>query len=216
LARRLKADVAMPRRAPPPPGPIAPIGELADVLEPDAPPRDFAFADTVIVGDDLLPPASGPMLWTGPDGDPQRATPLAFPLPPAAPDTDLGTRMRVAWAHVRHGLQAAREEIGELWASTEANAAGTRPEGAVEAAGLWLRRVAALWAYWHWNRTDVVRAAMIGIAVFLAAATFGASTFADDARATASSTSDDVRPPRTLDQQHTGYVDATRLKAKSR
>jgi hypothetical protein len=199
---------------------VAPIAELADVLEPDVPQQDFAFADTVIADDDLIAPPSGPIVYADGRGDAHYVTPLAFPLPAAAPDTDLATQARVLWARLRHGLRGAHEEIVELWASTEEVVSGERAASPADQLRLVGRRLRALWSCWHWSQTDVLRAAMIGIAVFLAAATFGASTFPSgdttaEATATAIATSDDVRQPRTL-EQHTDLAMPMRVKGTER
>jgi len=192
----------------------APIAELADVLEPDAPVQDFAFADTVIAAEELVPPPSARAIVHYPS-DPNYQTPLSFPLPAAAPDTSFETQARALWAHVRHGLAAAREELMELWVCTEDLVGTASARGALGKLRFFGRRLVALWSFWHWDRMDVVRAAMIGIAVFLAAATFASSTLAPEDPAAAASTSDDLRSPHTLDQ-HTAKVQPARVKVRAR
>jgi len=201
------------------------FGGLADVLEPDAdqeitsmrqmpaasvrhpslravaPARvqDFAFADTVYASelDDGPPPPSGPIFVQDPMGHTQCVTPLAFRLPPPAEDVDLRTRLRVLLGHARRAFHASVVEMRELWADTnemiEPTEAGT---------GRDLRRVVALWSFFHWSRADFTRAAMIGLAVFIAAAAIGATTM-DLGGGRSAATSDEVRVRRTLDQ-HTG------------
>lgn len=67
-------------------------------------------------------------------------------------------------------------------------------------------RLRALWAFFEWDRSDLIRAALIGAVVFAAAATTGASALE---RTTASP---EVRATRTLDQ-HTGHHESPRPKA---
>ena len=197
---------------------------LADVLEPDpdaitsmrrvsvrAPApiqlHDFAFADTVIAKellDDELPPPSGPIYVSDSMGNTQCVTPLAFRLPDAGEDVDFATRLRVLFAHVRHAVRGASEEMSELWAGTAEMVDGG-------ASGSRFARVLALWSCFQWSRADLTRAAMIGLAVFVTTATLAATTldFGDgDARTPSPSTgtaasSAGVRGGRTLDQ-HTG------------
>ena len=69
-----------------------------------------------------------------------------------------------------------------------------------------LERLRALWSFFEWDRTDLVRAALIGAAVFAVAATAGASALE---RTTAAP---EVRATRTLDQ-HTGHEGRSRPKA---
>lgn len=169
--------------------------------------QDFAFADTVFSSGDLSdepPPPSGPIYVNDPFGaHTQCVTPLAFPLPPAAEEIDFATRMRVLAAHMRHAVRRSREEMRELWAGTVeivASDSGAPPS--------FLQRVLALWSCFQWSRADVLRAAMIGIAVFVVAGTIGAATidFGDAAAA-----SSEVRAGRTL-VQHTGKKIVIRAK----
>lgn len=165
--------------------------------------QDFAFADTVFAkelpGDEA--PPSGPIFVNDPMGHTQCVTPLAFPLPPAGDDLDFATRMRVLLAHLRHGVRHSREEMHELWAGTAeiVNGEGAAPENA-SSMPLVLRRIAALWSCFQWSRADLTRAAVIGLAVFVAAAALGAATMDLGGRSAAGS---EVRAGRTL-EQHTG------------
>jgi hypothetical protein len=195
------------------------FGGLADVLEPDADAvtslrqvpaasrrhravaqaqvQDFAFADTVYADElaDGPPPPSGPIFVQDPAGNTQCMTPLAFRLPMPAEDVDLPTRLRALLAQARHAFRRSREEMRELWADTNEMVeptAGTRRH---------LRRVVAMWSFFHWSRTDLTRAALIGLAVFITAAAIGATTL--DLGGTSAAASDQVRAQRTLDQ-HTG------------
>lgn len=162
--------------------------------------QDFAFADTVFSSGDLSdepPPPSNPVYVNDPFGAHNNhcVTPLSFPLPPAPAEVDLTTRIRVAAAHLRNAVRRSREEMRELWAGTAemVTADGVRPSS--------LQRALALWSCFQWSSADLVRAAMIGGAVFVAAATIGAVTLDFGDPAAGSST--EVRPARTLDQ-HTG------------
>lgn len=198
-----------------------PFGGLADVLEPDADEvtslrqlpaaslrhrvvaaaqvQDFAFADTVYADDELAdgpPPPSGPIFIQDPLGNTQCMTPLAFRLPMPADDVDLPTRLRVLFAHARHAFRRSLDEMSDLWSDTNEMVEPTEP-----GTGRHLRRVLAMWSFFHWSRTDVTRAALIGLAVFIAAAAIGATTL--DLGGTSAAASDEVRARRTLDQ-HTG------------
>lgn len=190
------------------------MGGLADLLEPPstprAPPRsarapatDIAFADTIHVRDldlsdtgDELPPASGPVRVNHPEQGTQWMTPFAFPLPPPSEDVSLSTKLRILSARVRHGVRGSIEEAHEAWSQTSE-------------APTFVERVKALWSLWQWERTDLVRAAIIGGAVFFVAATIGGFAIAgsDEAapRPFGVSASNEVRAPRTVDQ-HTGRV----------
>jgi hypothetical protein len=197
------------------------LSELADVLEPES---DPAFADTIHVRglppDEPAPP-SGPVIVNDPTGGPQLLTALAFPLPSdrgGEVDPKGDTLAMILppgpLEGIRHAIRSSVDEISELWAGTAEVVSplpGERPR--IRAVTL-MRRARALWSFWEWDSTDVLRAAMIGIAVFLAAACIGASTFAtstasmtDDARSAA-----EVRGPRTLDQ-HTAKRVVVRVKA---
>jgi hypothetical protein len=171
--------------------------------------QDFAFADTVFANeltDDEGAPPSGPIYVHEPGGHTQCVTPLSFPLPPAGADVDFPTRLRVLHAHLRHALRRARDEMREIWAgAAEMVVERERAEGAEPPAlPFVVRRVLALWSCFQWSRADLTRAAMIGLAVFVAAAAIGATTmdFGESARASAGASSE-VRSGRTLDQ-HTG------------
>lgn len=183
------------------------IGGLADLLEPSSSRRrgagDIAFADTIHVRDldlsdtgDELPPASAPVIVHTPDQGTQCLTPFAFPLPPAAQDVSLSTKLRVLSARIRHGVRGSIEEAQDAW--SQASEAPTPVE-----------RLKALWSLWQWERGDLVRAAIIGGAVFFVAATIGGVAIAGDSDAPQAfgiSANNEVRAPRTVDQQHTGRV----------
>lgn len=170
--------------------------------------QDFAFADTVFANKLDDPPPSGPIFVNDPLGNTQCVTPLAFPLPPPSEDFGMATRLRVLTAHVRHAIRGAREEMRDLWAVTyEMVASAKRPTE--PGAMLVLRRVLALWSCFQWSRADLTRAAMIGLAVFVAAGAIGATTIDfDDGGASGTSgasfsatrSSSEVRARRTLDQ----------------
>lgn len=165
--------------------------------------QDFAFADTVVaqeLGDDERPPPSGPIYVSDSLGNTQCLTPLAFPLPAAAEDVDLRTRLRIALSHVRHATRGSVDEMRELWAGTAQMVEGGASAGR-------FHRALAMWSCFQWSGADLTRAAMIGLAVFLTAGAIGATTL-DLGDGTASAASHDassaeVRGARTLDQ-HTG------------
>lgn len=183
--------------------PVLPVGgplsDLADVLEPEpcatalpvVSSHEWAFADTVSL--QLLPhdepaPLSGPIFVHDPLGvtAEQQLVPRAFPPPAAAAPLV---------ARARDALQASIDEARELWAGT-AEIVNARP-GAITL----FRRARAMWSFWEWDRADIVRAATIGVAVFLAAACVGASVFGAGA-AEASPATSEARSARTA-EQHT-------------
>ena len=174
--------------------------------------QDFAFADTVVaqeIRDDELPPPSGPIYVSDSLGNTQCVTPLAFRLPDAGEDVDSATRLRVALAHLRHAVRGALDEMRELWAGTAEMVDGG-------ASGSRFRRLLALWSCFQWSRTDLTRAAMIGLAVFVTAAAIGATTLDFGVESTASaagnpSSSTEVRAGRTL-YQHTGKKNVVHAK----
>jgi hypothetical protein len=192
----------LPRTAPCPHefASAGPLPDLAEVLEPDGaelasrhplatrrrPCVDFAFADTVFA-DDLQDEEAPP--------------------PATLRRLDTATRLRVHAARLRHALWQARDEMRELWGATAvivddscADRARLLPRG--------VRRFGALWSCFQWSRVDLVRAALIGLAVFITTAALGTS--AVDPGSTAAR-GDEVRARRTLDQ-HTGSTLMRRTK----
>ena len=179
--------------------------------------QDIAFADTVFASElteDADPAPSGPIFFDdGAGRSTHCVTPLAFPLPPAADDVSLATRLRVLSAHIRHAFRRSLEEMREIWGNTavivqsEVEATG----GPTTTTAFYLRRTIALWSCFQWSRADLARAAMIGTGVFTVAGVIGATTmdFADGARDGA--TSGEVRVARTLDQ-HTALKIVIRIK----
>lgn len=172
-----------------------------------APPQiqDFAFADTVFANElanDLEPPPSGPFFFDDAGSSTQCVTPFSFPLPDAASDVDLSTRLRVLYAHLRHSVGRPVQEMRELWGDTaeivdeqaDAGRPTTRPSFVL------LRRILAIWSCFQWSLTDLTRAAIMGSAVFLVAGAIGASLLGFSLTATAGTRSSEVRPGRTLDQ----------------
>jgi hypothetical protein len=176
--------------------------------------QDFAFADTIVASDEVEAPPSGPIFFDDATrSGKQCVTPLAFPLPPAAEAVGFSTRLRVLCAHVRHAFLRSREEMRELWGGTaaivgdEANGEG----GAATSNGfvIFMRRILALWSCFQWSRTDLTRAAMIGLAVFVVAGVVGATTM--DFSASDGGGGTEVRAGRTLDQ-HTARKIVIRFK----
>lgn len=177
--------------------------------------QDFAFADTVFAKE--LPEDDGPpnlpIFFDDVRSNSQCVTPLAFPLPEVAADVDLATRRRVFFAHVRHGLRRSLEEMRELWGSTadivHGETAGEHGLPRASAFGFFVRRLLALWSCFQWSRADLLRAGMIGVAVFLVAgAAFAATT---DLGSTSAAGGTEVRSARTLDQ-HTARKIVLRAK----
>ncbi len=183
--------------------------------------QDFAFADTVFaneLAEDDGPP-SLPIFFDdirSTLSTPHCMTPLAFPLPDAAAEVDFATRRRVFFAHLRHGFRGSLEEMRELWGGTADIVYGetATDDGPprTSAFGFFVRRLLALWGCFQWSRSDLWRAGMIGLAVFLVAGAVGATTLdLGDSSAAAGGT--EVRSPRTLDQ-HTARTIAVRGKAE--
>ena len=180
--------------------PAASMRHLSTRMVAPAQVQDFAFADTVYAtehSEDEPAPPSGPIFVQDSQGNTQYLTPLAFRLPMPADDLDLPTRLRVLLAQARHAFHRSVDEMRELWRGTHEMVEPT--EGGATRS---LRRALALWSLFHWSRTDFVRAAMIGVAVFITAATVGATTLDLEGGPTAAS-SGEVRARHTLDQ-HTG------------
>lgn len=201
-----------PTRASAPPSPMNSQGAVPVSIRAPQQVQDFAFAETVSareIGEDSNP--STPIFFDDVAAATQHCvTPLAFPLPPAADDVDLRTRLRVGSAHVRHGLRGSIEDMSDLWRGAGEIVEAELMEGfrrpPATALGLFLRRVRAAWSCFTWTSSDLARVALIFSGVFLVGVTAVLTTRAnnDDATATASSdASTEVRAPRTV-EQHTG------------
>lgn len=215
------------------------FGGLADVLEPPPgrsaepfTPQDFAFADTVLarqLGDEP-PPPSRPIFVHDPGGQTQCVTPLAFPVPDAAPDASLDVRMRVSASRMRLSMHRSIAEVREAWDATAELALpelGAKPPSR---AAVFLKRIVAVFSSWEWDTADLARAVIIGSAVFLVAGTIGVTAMTDRvahapeaqeaqgaragqrAQAAQGSASAEVRAPRTLDQR-TGRAVVVRHRA---
>jgi hypothetical protein len=149
----------------------------------NAPVEDFAFADTVVAGDldlDEPSPPSG-IVINDETGHDHYLTPIPHPLPAAAADVGLATRVRFAWTRMRHGVKASRAEMNELWSATAClehvhDGAGlvVQEEDPFLRAATVGRRVRTFFSFFEWDRADLLRAAWIGVAVFVLAATAGA------------------------------------------
>jgi hypothetical protein len=117
--------------------------------------------------DDFDPVPPSGIVVSDETGAAHRMTPVVFP--PAAPhDPGLVTKMRFAWARMRHGVKESRAEMTLLWTATAAIEEKTPSLG---------RRLRTLLSFFEWDRADVLRAAWIGLAVFFFAATLGAVVF---------------------------------------
>lgn len=172
--------------------------------------QDFAFADTVFANEldnDPESPPSLPISFDEPSSSTQCVTPLAFPLPDAAKDVDLSTRLRVLSARLRHSQRRAVEEMRELWGDTAAivddGASGEGGPKTTPSFLFFLRRIVAIWSCFQWSLTDLTRAAIIGSVVFLVAGAIGATVldFTLDV-GTGGTRSPEVRAAHTL-EQHT-------------
>ncbi|MBS2018287.1 MAG: hypothetical protein JST00_35790 [Deltaproteobacteria bacterium] len=99
------------------------------------------------------------------------------------------------WDRVRFGMQRSREEMTLLWSATASLEQTHDGQGAVihendpflRAATVG-RRVRTLWSFFEWDRTDLVRAAWIGLLVFVLAATVGAFVLGSSSTSTSTST----------------------------
>jgi len=175
--------------------------------------QDFAFADTVHARElrDLeeSPPSSGPIIVNDPVAQlgPQCVTPLAFPMPDVeamaqAADADLAAR-------VRHSVRGTLAEMRDAWEATAITTIDAS-EPPPSPASFFARRIVAMCASWQWDRADVLRAAVIGVSVFVVAAALGAVAVATPS--SAASADGEVRGIHTL-EQHTGRANVVHLKA---
>ena len=156
---------------------------------------DFAFADTVVATDlDEVMPPSG-IVVSGEAGHAHCLTPHAYPYlttHPGSPasvggagsESGLTSRMRDAWTRMRHGVEASRAEMTELWSATAClEHAHPRHDGVgaivheddpFSRAKTVGRRVRTFFSFFEWDRADVLRATWIGLLVFVLVATVGA------------------------------------------
>jgi hypothetical protein len=150
--------------------------------------QDFAFADTVVCDDlEEAAPPSGivvsdehsitsyplgyePQMHAQMQMQPMQM--LNVPMPP--PEMTLWDRLLV-W------LSRSREEMALLWSATgnlehvhDGQGAIVYEEDPLARAATVGRRVRTLWSFFEWDRADLVRAAWIGLLVFVLAATVGA------------------------------------------
>lgn len=172
--------------------------------------QDFAFADTVFARELEEPaPSSGPIFVNDPIGasSPQLVTPLAFPMPDPqqmqmAAEVDLAARLK-------HSVRGTILEMREAWEATAFTTVDAS-EPPPSPASFFVRRVVAMCSSWQWDRADVVRAAVIGTAVFVVAAAIGA--VAVQSSPSAASADAEVRARHTL-EQHTGRAIVVHAKA---
>jgi hypothetical protein len=85
------------------------------------------------------------------------------------------------WARMRTNVKATQAEMSLLWSATASLEESHDGSGAVVydedpflRAATISRRVRRLFSFFEWDRADVLRAAWIGLAVFVLAATIGA------------------------------------------
>jgi hypothetical protein len=139
---------------------------------PEAP--DFAFADTVVALDldESIPPSG--IVVSDSTGSSRCLVPVSYHLPAALEDASF-------WARIRRGLNASRAEMKVLWTATASleethDRSGTviyHEDPFVRAATVG-RRVRTLFSFFEWDRSDLLRATWIGLAVFVLVATVGA------------------------------------------
>ena len=149
---------------------------------------DFAFADTVVATDlDEAIPPSGLVInneaghahcVTLTHQAPEAyAAPMPYLVPVEGPFT---TKMRDAWARMRQGVEASRAEMNELWSATafehvqEGQSALVHEEDPLARARAVGRRVRTFFSFFEWDRADLLRAAWMGLLVFVLVATVGA------------------------------------------
>lgn len=169
LSRHSRAD---------PTGAPHPIAKATDV----EPIQDFAFADTIAMAD---LDASTVQDSSSIDGGEVEFTPLATTTSSTSvwDDHRVATRVGIAWTRtwtrVRDAVEASRREMLELWNATASiesardhrvDVQAAHPLARVLTVG---RRIRALWSLFEWDRADVVRAASIGLVVFMVVATVG-------------------------------------------
>ena len=156
---------------------------------------DFAFADTVVATDlDEAIPPSGLVINNEaghahcltfdrvPHEPPEFSEAYAPPTPYLIPaDGAFATKMRDAWARMRQGVQASRAEMNELWSATaslehlhDGQGAIVYEEDPLTRARTVGRRVRTFFSFFEWDRADLLRAAWIGLLVFMLVATVGA------------------------------------------
>lgn len=157
----------------------APHEAVAD----DGAAQDFAFADTVVAADlDEVGPPSGVVV--NDDTGQCLMTPIAYAPPIVEPNPSWATRLRIAWARVRYGLRASREEMNALWSATAEDpryaATAAYDEDPLARAALVGRRVRTFFSFFEWDRADLLRAAWIGLVVFVLVATAGAFALQSD------------------------------------
>lgn len=175
--------------------------------------EDFAFADTVVAADlDEAIPPSGLVIdnQTG-HAHCMTVTPQAYPQPTAFPvpgHDGITSKVRGAWARICDGLQASRAEMTELWGATaclehvhDGQGAIVRDEDPIARAATVGRRVRRFFSFFEWDRADVLRAAWIGLLVFVLVATVGAFALQGSPRET---TRADVPPSITTSVTNAG------------
>jgi len=149
---------------------------------------DFAFADTVVAGDldEAIPPSG--MVIQNERGLARCLTvaPLVNHVLPGTysvrgREDGLARRLRTAWARMRRGLQASSAEMKDLWSATAslehaqgAQGAIVHDEDPLARAAIVGRRVRTFLSFFEWDRADLLRAAWIGLVVFVVVATVGA------------------------------------------
>jgi hypothetical protein len=155
--------------------------------------------------------------------NPACVTPLAFPLPD---DEDaLPTNVRGNAATTMSGTAQSAgmwrrsvDEMRELWAGTSEVTGEFPTAGPLSRLVLSVQRLRVLWSFWHWEKSDVLRASMIGMAVFAAVAAVGAVAVVPQSPPSTSASSAgpaaEVRVARTVVDQHTVRVGGVRRKGR--
>jgi hypothetical protein len=161
---------------------------LPPAVQTAQPVPDFAFADTVIARDlDDAIPASGVVI-SDPRGGSHCVVPTPYGL--SHPHEDVGAAaLRVGPPTPRprpHPIAPGpwarmRAEMRDLWSATASLEESHDAQGSivyhgdpfVRAATVG-RRVRTFFTFFEWDRADLLRAAWIGLAVFVVVATIGA------------------------------------------
>jgi hypothetical protein len=135
---------------------------------------DLAFADTVVALDfeDAIPPSG--IVVSDEAGGAHCLLPVAYPPPQAG--TPSVAAPRSAWAKLRYRLRHTRDEMRLLWSATATIDGRCDVDGMVHGgrAPTLTRRLRTLLSFIEWHRADLIRAAWIGVLVFVLTATVGA------------------------------------------
>ena len=161
-----------------------PLSDPRTVIVDETAVTDFAFADTVVATDldEAIPPSG--LVIHNEAGHAHCLTPPEYPYLTAqyrAGGPGITTKMHGVWARMREKMQASRAEMTELWSATaslehveDGRGAAVYEEAPLARAATMGRRVRAFFSFFEWDRADLLRAAWIGLLVFVLVATVGA------------------------------------------